>query len=216
MKLIFVEGNIGSGKSTYLDFLESKGKIVIREPVAKWQNVNGHNLLNLMYTDTEKYGFMFQTYAFISRMELVLSEIAKRTSNPETEIFCERSIYTDRFVFFESLASQKKISPVEQEVYNSMWDFWKEMMSEKLNDPSLDLTIEFLYIKCDPTLCFTHLQKRNRSEEIGVTLDYLILLDKNHDYLYKSNNHDFYYHSFQRSRLVKIIINDGTESFFKN
>lgn len=43
---VAVEGNIGSGKSTFLDYCSSKPDVVVyREPVEQWQNVNGSNLL---------------------------------------------------------------------------------------------------------------------------------------------------------------------------
>lgn len=44
--VVAVEGNIGSGKSTFLDFCKSRARVAVRpEPVEKWRNVNGENLL---------------------------------------------------------------------------------------------------------------------------------------------------------------------------
>lgn len=41
-----MEGNIGSGKSTFLDYCASlPNYAVYPEPVEKWENVNGVNLL---------------------------------------------------------------------------------------------------------------------------------------------------------------------------
>lgn len=43
---VAVEGNIGCGKSTFLDYCREKsGVVVYPEPVGEWQNVNGFNLL---------------------------------------------------------------------------------------------------------------------------------------------------------------------------
>ncbi len=43
---IAVEGNIGSGKSTFLEYCRSKpGIIAYPEPVGEWRNVNEVNLL---------------------------------------------------------------------------------------------------------------------------------------------------------------------------
>lgn len=201
MKLVFVEGNIGSGKSTYLDFLEKKGETVLREPVKAWQDVNGHNLLDLMYTDTEKHGFLFQVYAFVSRMKLVLEQ-----KNTET-VYCERSVYTDRFIFFKTLHDMKKISSVENEVYISLWDFWIERMTEIIKD----YEISFLYIDCSPELCFQHLKKRNRSEETGVSQEYLNTLHISHKQIY--NYQEIL--AFGKNREIKTITNDGTDMFFR-
>lgn len=47
-----VEGNIGSGKSTFLELCASQhGMEVLPEPIADWSNVGGVNLLEKMYAD---------------------------------------------------------------------------------------------------------------------------------------------------------------------
>lgn len=44
--LVAVEGNIGSGKSTFLNYCSSRNNVeVVPEPVKKWRNFNGVNLL---------------------------------------------------------------------------------------------------------------------------------------------------------------------------
>ena len=53
---VMVEGNIGSGKSTYLRHFTKEVKFsdnveVVMEPVEKWRNLNTHNLLQMMYED---------------------------------------------------------------------------------------------------------------------------------------------------------------------
>ena len=53
---VLVEGNIGSGKSTYLKHFTrlSKGVDIITEPVDKWRDLNSHNLLQMMYEDPDR------------------------------------------------------------------------------------------------------------------------------------------------------------------
>ena len=50
---VMVEGNIGSGKSTYLrHFTKFSDNVeVVMEPVEKWRNLKSHNLLQMMYED---------------------------------------------------------------------------------------------------------------------------------------------------------------------
>lgn len=44
--VLSVEGNIGSGKSTFMSFCADRGDIETHpEPVEKWKNVGGDNLL---------------------------------------------------------------------------------------------------------------------------------------------------------------------------
>lgn len=43
---VFVEGNIGSGKTTFLDYFNKSEDITAyAEPVNKWRDIQGHNLL---------------------------------------------------------------------------------------------------------------------------------------------------------------------------
>ena len=53
---ISVEGNIASGKSTFLkQFSKYSEEIdILPEPVELWRDVNGHNLLELMYNDPQR------------------------------------------------------------------------------------------------------------------------------------------------------------------
>lgn len=52
---VVVEGNIGSGKTTFLNHFDKFAKVDVKtEPVEKWRDVNGHNLLQLMYEDPSR------------------------------------------------------------------------------------------------------------------------------------------------------------------
>lgn len=73
-----VEGNIGAGKTTWLDMVQANtGEDhelieVVPEPVHMWQNSpQGHNLLQLFYEDPEKYAFAFQQFVLVTRMQQV-------------------------------------------------------------------------------------------------------------------------------------------------
>jgi len=70
--IVSVEGNLGSGKTTFLKLLsEHIPEITLmKEPVELWQNVQGHNLLELYYKNFKRWSFTFQTYALFSRMQL--------------------------------------------------------------------------------------------------------------------------------------------------
>jgi len=59
---VIVEGNIGSGKSTFLDHYRNLSDFaVFQEPVDKWRDLDGHNLLQLMYTDPSRHSYTFQS-----------------------------------------------------------------------------------------------------------------------------------------------------------
>ena len=66
---LIVEGNVGAGKSTFLKMLDRylNAQLVL-EPHERWQDINGDNLLEKFYTDTSRWAYTFQTYAFITRV----------------------------------------------------------------------------------------------------------------------------------------------------
>ena len=53
---VVVEGNIGSGKTTFLQHFNkfSEEVEIMAEPVDKWRDANGHNLLQMMYEDPHR------------------------------------------------------------------------------------------------------------------------------------------------------------------
>ena len=75
-KIIFVEGNIGTGKTTFLNLVQEHVDNVqcILEPVDKWTGLSdssGKNILHYFYENMEKYTYSFQSYAFLSRVMLL-------------------------------------------------------------------------------------------------------------------------------------------------
>ena len=60
---VVVEGNIGSGKSTFLQHFERWNSQVelVAEPVDSWRDLKGHNLLQQMYEQPERNSLTFQT-----------------------------------------------------------------------------------------------------------------------------------------------------------
>ena len=64
--MIYIEGNIGAGKSTFLELFKEylvqnlPDSSVLPEPVKAWENMqdsNGKNILQHYYEDQKKYGF---------------------------------------------------------------------------------------------------------------------------------------------------------------
>ena len=68
---VLVEGNIGCGKTTFLQhFSELTDSVeVLKEPVEKWRNVRGHNLLQLMYKDPARWAMPFQSYVQLTMLD---------------------------------------------------------------------------------------------------------------------------------------------------
>lgn len=163
--LISIEGNIGSGKSTiinYLKTLDSNNIIFVDEPVNEWLNIksDGKNALELFYEDQKKNAFWFQVLAYITRLKNLLETIKH---NPGKIIITERSIYTDKYVFAQMLYESGNISDIEFKTYNYWFDTFKK-----------ETTVDaILYVNTEPEECKNRIKKRNRPEEKEIPLEYL-------------------------------------------
>ena len=69
-KTIIVEGNIGAGKTTFLKpFMNQPNIEVVPEPVEKWRNMHGHNLLDLFYQNPQRNSMLLQTYVQLTMVQ---------------------------------------------------------------------------------------------------------------------------------------------------
>ena len=76
---IAVEGNIGAGKSTFLEHFSKVTAVeVFPEPVAKWQNMGGQNLLELQYSDPERWSHLVQSYIQVKKTHIPTVSLKKR------------------------------------------------------------------------------------------------------------------------------------------
>lgn len=171
--ILMVEGNIGAGKSTFLKILQKNLNInAIFEPTNKWQSESSeNNILHLFYNDTPRWAYTFQSYAFISRVETLLNHLRnQKSSMPQ---ILERSIYCDRFCFAKNCFESGMMSKLEWQIYQE-WFSW-------LSKHHTPMPTGFIYMKTDPETCYKRICKRNRSEETGVSLDYLRSIHRRHE-----------------------------------
>ena len=175
MPVISIEGNIGSGKSTILNILKSKlsDVIFIDEPVDEWFKIkdnNNKNMLELFYNNKNKYSFVFQITAYITRLRKLI-EILK--DNNDKIIICERSIYTDKYVFAKMLY-QDNNNDIE----------WNIIIIGLILQEQIRWNI---YV--NKIICFDRIKKRNRNGESNISLDYLNNCHQKHlDWISKESN----------------------------
>ncbi len=164
--IITVEGNIGSGKSTLLKNLENmqhENLVFVPEPVSEWLNIKAgdKNALELFYENQKENSFWFQVLAYITRLRNLLTIIE---NNPNKIIICERSIYTDKYVFAKMLYEAGNISEIEWKTYSYWFDTFKDKTK-------LDL---ILYVNTEPEECYNRILKRSRPEEVDkISKEYL-------------------------------------------
>jgi deoxyadenosine/deoxycytidine kinase len=164
--MIFVEGNIGTGKSTFLNKLSKDFKVIL-EPVDEWtsmKNANGKNLLEEFYTEPARNAYLFQSIAFRSRMKNIV--------NQETCLI-ERSVYTDRNVFAKTCREDGLIRDIEWNDYTGWFDWLTNIFDIKPHG--------FIYLRCSPEISYERIQKRKRSGEETISYEYLKKLHKKHD-----------------------------------
>ena len=122
---ILVEGNVGSGKSTLLKFFSNHPEIdIVFEPVAKWQNVSGTNLLDKMFHEQKQWSGAFQLYSSLTRYSNDLKKTDKKLR------IMERSVYSERYCFLETMRESGGISNAE---YNLMIR-WFSLMTKELGE----------------------------------------------------------------------------------
>lgn len=165
---IAIEGNIASGKSSFISklHLEPHAETIL-EPLEKWTNNGGINLLQLAYTHPEKYSFAFQMLVLVT----MLQGHTKQHNRPIK--IMERSFETAHNCFATLLADLGFITREEFGVIKS----WATTIEEN-NMTNIDLTV---YLRTTPDIAFTRLTKRDRKEERNVSLTYLEKLHGLHE-----------------------------------
>lgn len=165
---ILVEGNIGSGKSTFLKYLEKAIDLqIFPEPIPHWTNFNGCNLLQKLYQNPREWIFPFQLYAALTLCNNHLKE-----SNKKYKVM-ERSIFSSKYCFLEAA----KINGTIQPIHHNILQKWLEFTESNIK---IDVDM-IIYLKCNPEISLERIRKRNRPEEVNIQLSYVQLLNELHN-----------------------------------
>ena len=165
----FIEGNIGSGKSTLVKYLKSLESFqsnnikTVLEPVEEWKNFRdskGKNVLEYFYKDQKRWGYLFQMNAFITRGKLI-----EETEEGGHTLLMERSVYSDRNVFAKNCYEKGLINEIEWKTYLN----WFNWLSKKLSISG----DAYIYLRTSPEKSYSRIQKRGRGEEKEIPLEYI-------------------------------------------
>jgi deoxyadenosine/deoxycytidine kinase len=160
---IFIEGPIGLGKTTLVEYLKKLGYNTESEPVKHLQD-NG--LLEAFYKNPRKYGYLMQNTMFILKMILI--------DGIEYDIvFIERSPFCDKECFASLLHDDGFIDEIEWSSYN----LWFNKLIKQMEQ----IDYKFIYLKADPKICKERIENRGRKGEESISLEYLEKLSKKHD-----------------------------------
>ena len=181
---LWVEGNIGAGKSTLINritpilsrlFSLSSSTCVfvaVPEPLEMWINAHnsGENVLAAFYTDKSRNSYLFQSHVLITRISAITKAISDAiTLNPKCRdiyLLCERSIYSDRYVFARSLFTKGEMSRMEMQVYQGLWDQMQNILPR-------GTTVAVVFLAAGRLECQTQMKRRGRVEESAVPADWL-------------------------------------------
>ncbi|XP_043712045.1 uncharacterized protein LOC122660858 [Telopea speciosissima] len=184
-----VEGNISVGKTTFLqrianETLELRDLVeIVPEPISKWQDVgpDHFNILDAFYAEPQRYAYTFQNYVFVTR---VMQERESAGGIKPLRLM-ERSVFSDRMVFVRAVHEANWMNEMEISIYDSWFDPVVSCLPGLIPDG-------FIYLRASPDTCHKRMQLRKRTEEGGVSLDYLRGLHEKHEswlFPFQSGNH---------------------------
>jgi len=175
-RIFFIEGNIGSGKTTVIEGLKKKGYSIFVEPVKEWTEIyvdkDGNNILDKFYKDMTAYSFQLQILAMMTRWQ----NIRKALDKDEDIIFIERSIETDRFTFALNL-KEENMSELEWNIYHLAF----EIFTKETECHFEGIDVAYIYLKTESKNCYARTLQRGRKEEGIIPLKYLHNLQERHD-----------------------------------
>ncbi len=166
-----LEGSIAAGKSSLGCALHETGKLAfLPEPVEKWRTGYAQNLLQAMYTFPDRWSFTFQMLAFATRAK-TQGEILAMTDH--SRVLMERSIFSDRNVFARLAEQSGYMNATEFSIYCEIWDF---LAGKWAVEPT-----KIFYLRTPAEVCLKRIAQRARTEEAGISLDFLERIEGLHD-----------------------------------
>ena len=210
--IITIEGNIGVGKSTILNFLKKKFNklnisdiIFLQEPVNEWEKVKVNNItiLEKFYEEPEKYAFSFQLMAFISRLVILQKAIKK---NPNAIIISERCLLTDKYVFAQMLYDTGKIDSYSFQIYNLWFNYFFDKLPQH----------KHIYLSSSSDLITNRINNRKRSGEDKIDIHYLAKCNNYHNTFFDKNSNLLANINIDNIELFSNNLNDPQNENYNN
>lgn len=197
MHLIWVEGIIGAGKSTFAKAVgEELNFRVIEEPVET------NPYLDLFYKDPKKYAFPMQIRLLHERYMMQILAAAERTGvGGYKGAILDRSLPGD-LVFAKNHMRKGNISKLDWETYVRAY----MNMCNTLMPPT-----RLIYLDVQPETAHERMKRRNRDCEREVPLSYLTELKEGYEELIAEAEKGLlpWSHAVKISRLIWDPVNDS-------
>ena len=163
MTIITIDGNIGAGKTTILNYLNKyKGYQIDLEPIERWKL-----FLDNIYINKKDY-FNFHIRVWLDRAWI-------QEKDSKSIIFMERSPYFIRNTFNLNDFNNNNINQEEFNVINEMYNKTDNIWKSNLH----------IYLRTSPEKCLNRIRERGRDNEMNITLKYLEEIHNLHEEAYK-------------------------------
>ncbi len=159
---IAIAGNIGSGKTSLTELLAHHYGW---KP--HFEEVDDNPYLEDFYEDMTRWAFSLQIYFLKSR----LSSVQEIRESGET-VIQDRTIYEDAYIFAPNLYDMSLMSRRDYDSYLSLF----ELMSSFVKPPDL-----LIYLRASVPTLVEQIQRRGRSYENNIRLDYLKRLNERYE-----------------------------------
>ena len=197
-----LEGNIGVGKTTFLDLLNKNFPEikVFLEPTGNWtKTVYGQSLLANFYKEPSRWAYTMETLTMVCRVQNHINDQNKSNQR----FIVERSIYSGHYCFALNGYENGYFSEIEWSVYKKWVNF---LINKRCNPPH-----GFIYLKASPEVCFERIKKRNRFSEKDITLAYIKQIEKYHDQFLEEKRN-----IFENLKNIPVLVLDCDEDFTEN
>jgi deoxyadenosine/deoxycytidine kinase len=192
-----VSGNIGSGKTTLTEKLAKHYGWS-----AEFEAVDDNPYLPDFYEDMKRWSFHLQVYFLNSRFNQI-----KKIQEGTISTIQDRTIYEDAYIFAANLYKSNLLSERDYANYKNLFD----SMIAHVKAPDL-----LIYLKADIPKLVGQIEKRGRTYETAMRIDYLKNLNSHYEEWiagYKEgkllvidvNNLDFVEHANDLSFIVEKI-----------
>lgn len=161
-KHIVIAGNIGAGKTTLSKILSSHFDWEVN-----YESTDDNPYLEDFYEDMGRWSFNLQVYFLNSRYRQVL-----KIHQEDKTVIQDRSIYEDAYIFAPNLHHMGLMSSRDFQNFFELF----ELMNSQLTAPDL-----MIYLQASVPTLVKHIQKRGRSYENSMSLNYLQLLNDRYE-----------------------------------
>jgi len=165
-KILCIDGNIGSGKSTILDEIKNRGYFVFKENLEEWMPT-----LTLFYTNPKRWMFTLQVEIATS-MKKQYEDIQDKISEP--------------FVFIER-SPLSTLLFVKNGIRNGYLTFEETKTFTKIFNQNFWAPDKIFYVDTPVDVCFSRAQKRDRQCEKSIETKYLQKLHDEYKNMYTSS-----------------------------